>query len=87
MTTLPESADMEHLDTIVKFLMLGGFITLMMWLDRRFDLGMNDWGCGTRRSTTDDQALRARLEALEAVVTDRDFELDREFDVLRRRAS
>lgn len=83
---LPRRLGMEHVELVVKFLLLGGFITSMMWLDRRFDLGMNDWGCGMRRSTTDDQALRARLEALEAVVTDRDYELDREFDVLRRRA-
>lgn len=76
---------METLDLIVKFLLLGGFITLMMWLDRRFDLGLNDWDCGMRRNRSNDQGLRDRLEALEAVVADRDFELDREFDVLTRR--
>ena len=78
---------MENVELIIKFMALGGFITLMMWLDQRLDLGINDWNCGGRRRDDDDdaEALRERIASLEAVVADRDWQLDREFDVLQRR--
>lgn len=81
---------MESVELIVKFLMLGGFITLMMWLDRRFDWRIDDWACGMGRDNRDDsetRALRERIASLEAVVADRDWQLDQEFDALQRRST
>ncbi len=76
---------MENVELIIKFMALGGFITLMMLLDQRFDLVINDSNCGGRRRDDDAEALRERIASLEAVVADRDWQLDREFDVLQRR--
>lgn len=81
---------MESVELIVKFLMLGGFITLMMWLDRRFDWRIDDWACGMGGDNRDDsetRALRERIASLEAVVADRDWQLDQEFDALQRRST
>lgn len=82
---------METVETIVLIAALCAVIAGLHWLDRRFDLGLGmsagmdgacDWDPTTRRSAAGQaeiERLRKRIEELEAVVAEPEFNLAREF--------
>lgn len=82
---------METLETIVLIAAISALIAGLHWLDRRFDLGLDmgmstsmdgDWDPNARRSAAaqaEIERLRKRIEELEAVVAEPEFNLAREF--------
>ena len=78
---------MENLDTGLLIAVIIALVTGLQWLDRRYDLGLSldgddCMGAGGRRAKAaqaEIERLRTRIEELEAVVAEPEFNLAREF--------
>lgn len=77
---------METLETVLLIAAIMALVAGMQWLDQRFELG---WGCDARfdfesparkkQAQAEIDRLRARIEELEAVVSEPEFATAREF--------